>query len=445
MGIMETDEQLKIIRINNGIRKLTGMEDRDLLERNVQELPLYSLEKPGQRFDMIECSRNHKSIKTRLQLELPDRTRKPVLFQMTKNGNGFLSVITDLSDISECDAGYVSVPLPNRKTHFHNLVGKDDKMQEIYRLITVAAETVSNVLISGESGTGKELVARAIHDLSPRKEAPFVAVNCSALPEQLLESELFGHVKGAFTGAIRDKIGRFEAAEGGTLFLDEIGEISPLIQVKLLRVIQEKTVERVGSNTPIKVDMRIIGATNRNLREMVREGTFREDLFYRLNVLSVRTIPLREIGNDIPLFCDHFLQVFREETGRNIRGFTDNVMRLFMEYCWPGNIRELRNCIEHAFVVSKGPVIDVFDLPQELRISGFRQGICGNRGTGKTAEPDHPEKEKRTIPFKPRNTITHGELIKELKANNGNKSETARQLGISRTALWKKIKNFGIE
>jgi PAS domain S-box-containing protein len=240
-------------------------------------------------------------------------------------------------------------------------------MQEVYRRIELASESGATVLVTGESGTGKELAAQSIHGGSPRAEGPFVMVNCSALPETLLESELFGHVKGAFTGALFDKAGRFETADGGTIFLDEIGDVSPLIQLKLLRVLQEKTFERVGESRSTTVDVRIITATNRNLKERVSQGAFREDLYYRINVFPVHMPPLRERREDIPLLCDHFVREGSERTGKRVDGFGEDALRLLMDYLWPGNVRELENAVEHAFVTAKGPTLGVIDLPAEIR------------------------------------------------------------------------------
>ena len=221
-----------------------------------------------------------------------------------------------------------------------------------------------------------------MHNLSERRSRPFIAVNCSALSEGLLESELFGHVKGSFTGAYRDKQGKFEAADGGTIFLDEIGDLSPLIQLKLLRVIQERIVERVGDNRSIAVDMRIITATNRDLRDLVARGSFREDLYYRLKVLPITTVPLRGRKADIPLLADHFVHALAERTGKRISGVSDDALRLLMEYCWPGNVREMENAFEYAFVMCQGDRIDAFDLPQEIRVAPLREQLCGEATAG---------------------------------------------------------------
>jgi len=247
------------------------------------------------------------------------------------------------------------------------IIGKSRAMQQVFTAIRAAAASEATILIQGESGTGKELVAGAIHFNSDRRKGPLVAVNCSALSENLLESELFGHVKGAFTGANRDRMGRFEEASGGSIFLDEIGELSPLIQVKLLRVLQEREVERVGDSRKRRIDIRIITATHNDLYARVREGHFREDLYYRLKVFPIRLPPLQERREDIPILADHFIRGMNRQTGKTVTGLSPGAMRIFMDYPWPGNVRELENAIEHAFVLCSGGDIDVADLPIEIR------------------------------------------------------------------------------
>lgn len=320
---------------------------------------------------------------------------------------------------------------------FHGLVGKDPKMQELYRLLELAATSDATVLILGESGTGKELAASAIHRLSRRNGKPFVRVNCGALSETILESELFGHVKGAFTGAYQDRVGRFEAAHGGTLFLDEIGEISTAMQVKLLRVLQERSFEPVGSVETHEVDIRVIAATNRDLAAEVRAGRFREDLYYRLRVFPLHLPPLRERLDDLPLLIHYFVQNFSQRTGKEILGLEKQAMRAVMDYCWPGNIRELENAIEYAFVTCQDDYIGLFDLPQELRRFELRREICNH----------HPEFSADAVtpvvPTRPqRNTIVRNPArLRELLLDCGwNKAEAARRLGISRTAVWKWMK-----
>jgi two-component system response regulator PilR (NtrC family) len=250
---------------------------------------------------------------------------------------------------------------------FDNIVGKSQAMMAVFDTIRKIADSPSTVMITGESGTGKELVARAVHFNGPRRNKPFVSVNCGAIPEALMESELFGHVKGAFTGAIANKVGLFSAADGGTLFLDEITEIPPLLQVKLLRAIQEREVRRVGDTRDIKVDVRLIAASNRELEEAVREGVLREDLFYRLNVIPIHLPPLRERREDVPLLVAHFLQKFSQQLGKQVRGVTPEALAVLERHHWPGNIRELENALERAIVLGSGEALGVEALPESVR------------------------------------------------------------------------------
>jgi len=303
-----------------------------------------------------------------------------------------------------------------------NIVGKNHKMQAIYDLIEDISQSDSTVLIQGESGTGKELIARAIHVLSPRKERPFVVANCSAYAQTLLESELFGHEKGAFTGAIRRKKGRFELADGGSIFLDEIGEIPPTTQLVLLRVLQEKKFERVGGEDTIKVDVRVIAATNRNLAQDMMSGRFREDLYYRLNVIPVMVPPLRERKDDIPLLVKHFLEVYSTASSKAIRGFSEEVMQIFLDYDWPGNVRELQNVVEHAVILAKGEMITQIDLPHSLKETFPRTyaDISSLKDTEKNL------------------------ILKVLKETDGNKYQAAKRLGITRSTLYGKLRKHGI-
>ncbi|HQN19089.1 MAG TPA: sigma-54 dependent transcriptional regulator, partial [Syntrophobacteraceae bacterium] len=261
---------------------------------------------------------------------------------------------------------YLSQELQERY-QFGNIIGKSASMQRIYQLIEKVAPSRATILITGESGTGKELIARAIHFNSSRRELPFITVNCGALPETLLESELFGHEKGAFTGAVNLRKGRFELAHEGTLFLDEISEMSPPLQVKLLRVLQEMEFERVGGSQTLKVDVRVVAASNRNLKEEVARGKFRSDLYYRLNVVHVQLPLLRERTDDIPLLVNHFLAKYTQEGGPVLTAFEPEAMRTLLDYSWPGNVRELENVIERAVILSTGERIMVKDLPQEIR------------------------------------------------------------------------------
>jgi transcriptional regulator with GAF, ATPase, and Fis domain len=305
---------------------------------------------------------------------------------------------------------------------FSGIIGKDPKMQVIYKLIEDIAPTDASVLIEGESGTGKELVARAIHQKSPRKDRPFIVINCSAYPTTLLESELFGHEKGAFTGATRQKSGRFEQAHGGTVFLDEVGEIPLSAQIRLLRVLQTQRFERVGGEQTLSVDVRIIAATNKELLQEVKNGRFREDLYYRLNVIPINLPPLRERLNDIPVLGRHFLLRFAMEQGKYIEEFSTEAMRTLLDYSWPGNVRELENSIEHAIVLAKGGQIMVSDLPAAL----------------------YAEKRKKAL-GQPTITEHERDLVEKVLEECGwNKKEAARRLGISRNTLYVKLKKYQI-
>ena len=313
-----------------------------------------------------------------------------------------------------------------RKYQFENIVGKSPQMKKVFDLVEAVADSRSSVLITGETGTGKELVAKAIHYRSPRKDKPLVKVNCAALPEGLMESELFGHEKGAFTGAIRKSHGRFELADGGTLVLDEISEISPSLQAKLLRVLQEGEFERVGSGLPIQVDVRIISTTNRNLLELINQGKFREDLYYRLNVIPINIAPLRERREDMIPLAEFFLQKCCQENNRAIKGMEKEVLKSFMEYPWPGNVRELENFVEGAVVMAKGEVLSKEDFPPELfSIKGMSPKELQ---IGSTID----EVEKALI-------------LKTLQACNGNRTKAAEILGISVRTLRNKLSEYGMK
>ena len=305
------------------------------------------------------------------------------------------------------------------------IVGRSGRMQELYELIHSVADSEASVLIRGESGTGKELVARAVHEASSRADGPFVQVNCSALSESLLESELFGHVRGAYTGAVSDRRGRFEEAAGGTLFLDEIGDVSPVVQVKLLRVLQERVIERVGENRPVPVDVRVVSATNRDLELLLATGRLREDFFYRIKVVSLTIPPLRERREDIPLLVAHFLDKFTRRDGYRQRPqVSTGAMRRLMNHRWPGNVRELENAIEHGLVLCRGGLLDEEHLPAEL--------LAGAGPNGVRAQTAGPGQERETI-------------LAALERSGWNRSRAARQLAVDRTTLWRKMKLLGIE
>ncbi|HPA19329.1 MAG TPA: sigma-54 dependent transcriptional regulator [Verrucomicrobiae bacterium] len=308
------------------------------------------------------------------------------------------------------------------------IIGRSSPMVEVLDVVKQVAPSRATVLIQGESGTGKELVARAIHRLSPRREGPMVTVHCAALSPQLLESELFGHEKGSFTGAVERRIGRFEAAEGGTIFLDEIGEIDPGTQVKVLRVLGERSFERVGSTKTLHVDVRLVAATNKDLRKLVDEGKFRDDLFFRLNVVPIQMPPLRERPEDIPLLVRAFLAEFNRENGANVKGFSREAMERLLAYHWPGNVRELRTAVEHAVVLCRGEEAGLRELPSAVR--GAETGAPGGGARG-GEELSWEDSEKRLI-------------IKALEQTGGNRAEAARRMGMSRRTLHRKLNQYGL-
>jgi DNA-binding NtrC family response regulator len=296
-------------------------------------------------------------------------------------------------------------------------------MQRVYTLVEQLADAQSTVLLTGESGTGKELVAEALHFKGSRKGKPYIKVNLTSLPETLVESELFGHVKGAFTGAHRDKHGRFQLADGGTLLLDEIGDLSQRVQVSLLRVLQEREFERVGDHTPIRVDVRVIAATNQDLRVKIERGEFREDLYYRLKVVEIQLPPLREKKEDIPLLVDHFIKQFNQTMEKRIGGVSEDVLRVFMDYDWPGNVRELKHTIEHGCLLCSGNILTLDDLPPDFGV---------------------PQKDTKSDLHKVAGESEIQAIMRALEKTGGNRSSAARLLGMSRRTIYRKIEEYGL-
>jgi PAS domain S-box-containing protein len=327
------------------------------------------------------------------------------------------------------------------KFSFGQIIGKNHRMQEIYDVLPAVAATKTTVLIEGETGTGKELIAHAIHEHSARAGKPFVKFNCAALAEGVLESELFGHVRGAFTGAIADKKGRFEQADGGTIFLDEIGDVPPATQIRLLRVLQEEAFERVGGDETVHVDVRVIAATHRDLRRMVREGAFREDLYYRLRVIPLPIPPLRERHDDIPLLIRHFLDHFNREMGKDVRDVDGDALDLLMNYDYPGNVRELENVLEHAMVLCPGDRLTVHCLPREVlhARTGLMQIAPGADDDEGELLHLHVEAED------PLKEVEREAILKMLEQSGWRLGVAARRLHMSRTTLWRRMKRYGIE
>lgn len=330
---------------------------------------------------------------------------------------GAVLVIRDVTRLNELETKLLN------RNGFQKMIGQSRPMQHIFQMLEQLKDVDTNVLITGESGTGKSMAARALHDSGPRAKKPFVTVNCSTLSETLLESELFGHIKGAYTGAAQDKVGRFELADGGSIFLDEIGDISPKVQLKLLAFLQDHAFERVGDSKPIKVDVRIIAATNQDLEAKVQSREFRQDLYYRLKVVKLNMPPLRERPEDIPLLVEHFRTYFNQKFKKDVQSITSQVIYYFQHYPWPGNVRELMHAMEHAFVLCKGKTIYLECLPPELiKYSETESAI--------------PENQNLNSDYQ--------RIFETLEKTGWNKAKAARMLGISRQTLYKKIKNLGL-
>ncbi len=430
-GIVTLDDSGAIIGINRAACEILETEKADALETKCCDLLGRQLCQSAA--GIRESIRSGQPIRdVHIPVQTSSGNRKVLQFQTAmlppREGRPRSSVLL-FRDVTELVTLRENL---ERRYRLHNLVGKSKPMQDVFELITEVADSDATVLIEGESGTGKELVARAIHHLGARSAGPYVAVNCSALAEGVLESELFGHVQGAFTGATRDKRGRFEAAAGGTIFLDEIGDVAPAIQVKLLRVLQHRVIERVGSDESVPVDIRVIAATNRPLAEMVAEGSFRRDFYYRLRVVPIHLPPLRERRDDLPLLAQHFVERFREETGRNVEGLDPEATALLLDYPWPGNVRELENAIEYAFVKVRGGLIGPEHLPPELSNPRPAASPAALYGEGPVSA------ERRGVPDEA--TIRH-----ELHQAGWNIARAARRLQISRTTLYKRISELGLD
>jgi len=430
-GLMIIAPDGKVRMVNQAFENLTGFQGTEVVGKPCTLLNCDACEKTLKEGAPWWCDLFEKGevIRKRCVIVRKDGSYQPVIknASLLRDEKGkLLGAVETLTDISETER------LDQRIDHlthqldemigFHGIVGKSSVMQKVYQVIEKAAQSDAPIAIYGESGTGKELVARAIHEIGRRKSGPFVQLNCAALNEALLESELFGHVKGSFTGAYRHRIGRFEAAHGGELFLDEIADIPLSIQVKLLRVLETKRFERVGDHKPILADVRIVTATNKDLIELIKQKKFRDDLFFRINVIPIHLPLLRERVEDIPLLAGTFIERLRSRTGKRITGLTPEVMERFMSYSWPGNVRELNSALEYAFVIAESGRIGLEHLPPQL--------LLGSEIPSRDASWDAAEKVK---------------LIEALRQSQGNQSEAARILQVSRVTVWNRMRRHGID
>ncbi|MBI5568932.1 MAG: sigma 54-interacting transcriptional regulator [Desulfomonile tiedjei] len=432
-GVMVVENGGRILFVNRAMEQLTGYTREELTGQRCALLNFDCCARPPGQNRLGPCPlfQQGKFTNKYCSLRRKDGEHLTVLknAQVLRDGEGeticAVEIQSDLTILQQREREISQLRSALKERHgFHGIIGTSPAMKNLFDLVKKAAASEAPVLIYGESGTGKELVAAAIHNLGTKSKGPFIRVNCAALSESLLESELFGHVKGAFTGATRTTKGRFEAAHMGDIFLDEIGDVPLSTQVKLLRVIQEKEFERVGDYRPVQIDVRVIAATHRDLRSMSEQGLFRDDLFYRLNVIPISIPPLRERPGDIPPLVEHFIAQTAARTGRPITSVDREAMEVLMHYTWPGNVREVINVIEYAFVVCRRNVITSSDLP-DMTFSRW------NGAPKSYTRPPQDDQEKR--------------LVAALIDAHGNKAEAARRLGVSRQTVWTWMKKHGID
>lgn len=434
-GIMIIETGGTIIAVNKAFEKMLGFSKEEVIGKQCDVLKCDICEVVRKEGKNHWCALFEKGVleERECAFERKDgryvHALKNAALLYDSNG-GVLGAVESIADITELVEKDIQIEAFRRelrsKDGFHGLLGLSAQMQRIFALVTNTAQSDAPVIIFGESGTGKELVAKAIHDIGRRRRRPFVKVNCAALTETLLESELFGHVKGAYTGAYKSREGRFESANKGDIFLDEIGDLPLSTQVKLLRVFEEKVVERVGDNRPIPVDVRIISATNKNLFDLVEKGFFREDLYFRINVIPITLPPLRKRVEDIPLLAEAFFQRLRLKSGKKIEGISNEAMGALMSYHWPGNVRELRSAFEYAFVICHGSMIQPHHLPP---------GIFQSRGMLSTVSHTSRNQDE----------AIRKQLIDALERASGNRSKAAQILGVSRVTVWNRMRKFNIE
>ncbi len=433
-GLMVVDPRGKILAANPAAEKLTGYTAEELVGKSCRILNCTGCQIRGHGSGPNWCSlyssggvRDKKCLITNKDRRAVHIVKSAsVLYDEAGEIIGAVETLTDITENVRQRQEIVSL----RKTFhlddgYHGIMGRSPVMVNLYELIDNVARSDTPVMILGQSGSGKEMVARAVHEAGPRRDKPYIKVNCAALNENLLESELFGHVKGAYTGADRTRIGRFEAAHGGTIFLDEVGDIPLSIQVKLLRVLEEKKIERVGDHKPIPVDVRIVTATNKDLDQLIAKGQFREDLFFRINVFPLHCPSLFDRREDIPLIAQTFIRQNAIQSGKKILGLTPAAMDRMTRYAWPGNVRELRNAIEYAFVLCQSGGIDVQHLPP--KIVSDADNTCS------------------PVPFDPAFDRRRDELIGALREAKGNRSRAAKALGVSRVTVWKRMKKFNVD
>jgi PAS domain S-box-containing protein len=418
-GVICVDKELVILEANAAVEKICRLPVQKIMGKNFETLETACNQACVK--VLKQTLETHKSVRQiHAECNFPGASSQIVQLTATplkipgEASNGAVLVARNITRLKNLEQAL------SEQNKFHKMVGKSHGMKNVFTLVEDLSELDTTVLITGETGTGKELVAHAVHHNSQRKDKPFIKVNCSALSDNLLESELFGHVKGAFTGAVKDKKGRFEMADQGSLFLDELGDISPLTQLKLLRVLQEKEFERVGDATPLRVDVRIIAATNCDLKEKVAQGEFREDLFYRVNVVNIQVPALRQRREDIPLLTEHFLSRFNTRFKKQVNAVSSEVMNAFMNYSWPGNIRELEHALEHGFVLTREGTISFDNLPLEIK-----------KGFAPLPDSQPPSFSKQA-------------LVAALEKTMWNKSRAARLLGISRRTIYRRIAEYKI-